>query len=56
MLAARPAAFVLSGIGSADPTAVLATMALLFGGGLLAAYGPAVVATRAEPAHALRAD
>ncbi len=55
-LAARPLASALSGIGATDPVTSLVTAALLLGSGMLAAYRPALLATRANPADALRAE
>jgi predicted permease len=55
-VAARPLTFALSGIRSTDLAANVLTVAMVLGSGLMAAYRPAVLATRANPADTLRAE
>lgn len=56
-LAAQPlAAFLVAGLSPTDPTSLVATLALLTGLCLLAAWEPARRAMRVNPADALRHD
>jgi ABC-type antimicrobial peptide transport system permease subunit len=54
LAAARPMAFLMSGITNADPVTIAATAVLLLGAGLAASYFPARRATQVDPMIMLR--
>ena len=56
ILAARPLAFLMSGVQIADPWTVALTGALFLGTGLAASYVPSLRAARVDPIVALRSE
>lgn len=54
LAAARPLAFLMSGIPTSDPVTILITATLLFFAGLGASYIPSRRATRVDPIVMLR--
>ena len=54
LAAARPLAFLMSGVETADPVTIAATAVLLVGAELAASYFPARRATQVDPMLMLR--